>query len=52
MAKGRPPLEPRIAELERKVAELQEQIRDLQPGSLKFPPMPYQSQFAKWPDHR
>jgi hypothetical protein len=53
---GRPPLEPRIAELERQVQALGELFTALQAQvnhqQMSVPRGTYQSQFDKWPDAR
>lgn len=47
--KGRPPLEPRIAELERKLEALEKRVNAYVPGIPR--PVEYQSAFDKWPTH-
>ena len=52
MAKGRPPLEPRIAALEARMAEMEKQIERMRSAREVVAPMPlehYEPLFNRWP---
>jgi hypothetical protein len=51
MAKGRPPLEPRIANLEARILELEQEIADLRGRTERIPERhpAYVAAFDKWP---